>query len=580
MRPPNSFFPALPFIFSSPLSCITTALLLFLAAGVPVSVDAQETQDNANTYSLVNDTSSWVALPASSWTLNTTLGSYYSAWLIGHQASDGTPTTATVTFNGTDVWIFGTVVNGIQNRSLNYTVKVDNNETITEPVYIPTGLANGMDLSWTLFSQRSLPMGSHVITLTLIGESSPFLIQGALSRNTVAPSASSTTPITSPTSSPASSGSASDDSAKLGGAIGGGVGALIIVALIIFFMIRRIRRMEAKEKKVMARPFVTSQRPPGAASISDRSNAHGLGPGTTPSSQRSRTLFPGSVPSEKEREKEKLVQQSSAPSAPSSSKSRSRTYSSSKSHSRNASQSQSQSQTHSHVHSHYTQQLVQVPSVPRQQQQDVLDSPQGSLISLPSEYQAATTVIGGGRGPGTAVASSYIGTSPPPPDEDAPPVPALPKKAEMGRKKIKNKQDNIPTDLPPPFESIHPQTMEYPPDFKRDPFRSSHSTTNLVEQKRTPDSTYFSSPFTRSNSIPISGNSGIGLFSTDSVNTIGSTGSSRPLPTVPGTRNAAPTYSFPPEKVGLSPPPPAHQQRARSNSTKKRPLPQPDPPTR
>ncbi|KAG8831870.1 hypothetical protein FRC17_002446 [Serendipita sp. 399] len=283
--------------------------------------------------------------------------------------------------------------------------------------------------------------------------------------------------------------------------------------------------------------------------------------------------------------KEKLVQPhaAAAPSAPSSSKSRSRTYSSSKSQSHSRNPSQSHSQTH--IPLQHAQPLVRVPSVPRQ---DVLASPPGSIISLPSEFQAATTVVGGGRGPGTAVASSYIGTTPP--DEDAPPVPALPRGADldammMGKKKTKTRQDTIPTDLPPPFESIHPQTTEYPPDLKRDSFRASSlaTTTPLNPPKRTPDSTYFSSSsFPRSNSIPLSSSaSGIGLFSTDSVNTIGSTtstGLSRPLPTVPGTRGAVPIYSFPPEKVGLSPPPPAHQQRARSNSTK-RPLPQPDTPS-
>jgi hypothetical protein len=149
-----------------------------------------------------------------------------------------------------------------------------------------------------------------------------------------------------------------------------------------------------------------------------------------------------------------------------------------------------------------------------------IPSPAASLISVPSEFQHATTVAP----VGTAVASSYIGASPLPP-EDAPPMPAIPADVKRKTKSMRRKE------------------------------RQERNAS--IDQSA-------------------SNSGGLGLFSTDSVNTIGTNGDSRPLPIVPGTRSSAPSYQFPPEKVGLSPPPAGRERSDRSS--KKRPLPEPSSP--
>lgn len=152
-------------------------------------------------------------------------------------------------------------------------------------------------------------------------------------------------------------------------------------------------------------------------------------------------------------------------------------------------------------------------------------SPAASLISIPSEFQHGTTVVPAG----TAVASSYIGTSPLPNvglPGDAPPMPPMPVDVKYRTKSMKRRDKQ-----------------------EREAARNA--------EQMTPTS-------------------GLGLFSNDSVNTIGSTGSalSRPLPIVPGTRSSAPSYSFPPEKVGLSPPPSARPRSGSTSKREKRPLPE------
>jgi hypothetical protein len=135
-----------------------------------------------------------------------------------------------------------------------------------------------------------------------------------------------------------------------------------------------------------------------------------------------------------------------------------------------------------------------------------LPSPAASLISVPSEFQHATTIVPAG----TALASSYIGASPLPPVGDAPPVPAIPADVKRKTKSTRRREKQERLDR------------------------------NASIDQSTPNS------------------GGLGLFSTDSVNTVGTTGSaglSRPLPIVPGTRSSAPSYQFPAEKIGLSPPP-------------------------
>jgi hypothetical protein len=239
------------------------------------------------------------------------------------------------------------------------------------------------------------------------------------------------------------------------------------VGIIILYMMRRQRRIEKKEKKLQAIPFLANNGNPKSETYTPTARARPV-PRTNAQSS--------TVVDEKRRPKEQSVTTASS----------------------------SRSFPRSH--------------------KSPLPSPAASLISVPSEFQHATTIVPAG----TAVASSYIGISPPPPAvDDAPPIPAI--SADVKRKtkstKRKEKQERLGR--------------------------------NISIDRSTPNS------------------SGLGLFSTDSVNTIGSTGSagiSRPLPIVPGTRSSAPTYQFPLEKVGLSPPPTRRERGGSVN--KKRPLPE------
>lgn len=249
------------------------------------------------------------------------------------------------------------------------------------------------------------------------------------------------------------------------------MGALLIVGIVIFCMVRRVRRIEQNEKKLQAIPFI--------ASTGQNRGQPGTGVHTPTTTVRSAArTHPASSTAveEKIRMKDKL--------------------------STAASSSRSLTRTHK--------------SQP---------SPAASLISIPSEFQHGTTVVPAG----TAVASSYIGTSPLPPvglPGDVPPIPPMPTDVKHRSKSMKRREKQ-------------------------------------ERQEKQP------------RSVPSTPHSGLGLFSNDSVNTLGSTGSalSRPLPIVPGTRSAAPSYSFPPEKVGLSPPPARRSMSTSSSKMEKRPLP-------
>jgi len=176
-------------------------------------------------------------------------------------------------------------------------------------------------------------------------------------------------------------------------------------------------------------------------------------------------------------------------------------------------------------------------SIPRNHKSPI-PSPAASLISIPSAYQPATTVVPAG----TAVASSYIGASPlatvhP---ADAPPVPPIPADVKRKTKSIRRKEKQ--------------EIQEEKPEKEGKQGKNTH-----VDQ-----STLNSGAF--------------GLLSTDTINTIGTTGStglSRPLPIVPGTSSSVPTFQFPPEKVGLSPPPIRRERTVSASKREKRPLPEP-----
>ncbi|CCA70082.1 hypothetical protein PIIN_04022 [Serendipita indica DSM 11827] len=485
------------------------------------------------------------------------------------------PITASFTFNGTAVAIFGTVDDGVQNNSLNFSIQVDRTGETVQPTYSPQHL-DGIDVNYKIFERSSLEFTSHTVTLTLIGETTPFYIQGAV-YSTATPQTMSPPSSSSLTSSPSASASpAGDDSKKLGAAIGGGVGALLLVALIIFLMIRRIKRIEKEERIRQAQPF-TLRRPTNSsrAGLIDPTPSVRSAPRVSQERQEKKKKKKPETSSSNPSisEKERLVRRDGGVS------------SSSRSHTQSHSRSQSQ-QTQSYVqsqlahtqsyHSITQHQLNPRPDVAVMQQA----SPPGSVISLPSEYQATTTV--GNRGPGTAVASSYIGPSPLP-QEDAPPVPALPAAADMDAMMMKSK--NVPRTQhthqpshppPPPFEEVVP-LRDYPRDTKNRDIFYPPTPARSFDTRRTSELT----SITNSSMIQTPKSGALGLFSTDSVNTIGteSTGR-RPLPIPPVPRNPSVTaHSFPPEKVGLSPPPANNKPQERRSSIAKRPLPPADPPS-
>ncbi|KIM28879.1 hypothetical protein M408DRAFT_329302 [Serendipita vermifera MAFF 305830] len=433
---------------------------------------------NSDVFVYVNDTGKWST--RGNWTLIHVLDNFADNWLLPNTTGSD-ETSVSISFAGTAVVLFGTVVNGTQGQPMSLSVQLDS-DTAEIPTYTPgTDItASGVDNNNKIFNKGALPYQVHTLKLTVTGTTSFFLRGILYNSSQPATSSSASIPVgASPSSSSTTDASNStNDTPKLAGAIGGGVGALILVGIVILCMVKRVRRIEENEKKLQAIPFLDS------AAAHSRSHT-----AFTPTATVRSVARTGAASSTAVDEKIRLKEQ--APTAPSSSRSYART--------------------------------------PKSQR-----SPAASLISIPSEFQHATTVVPAG----TAVASSYIGTSPLPPvglPGDAPPMPPMPADVKHRTKSMKRREK---------------QEKQERQEKQEKRGRSDH---------------------------PSTPSSGLGLFSNDSVNTLGSTGSalSRPLPLVPGTRSSAPSYNFPPEKVGLSPPP-ARRRSSSVSKREKRPLPLPE----